>query len=255
MNLKTQHFVSFVTILFICSCKQGPAALTEIHGKQLLIGDSIKPLDSLEQFVAPYRNRVNEVLDSTLAYAPYDITKNDGKLNTTAGNLMADIVLEQIGPVFKARTGKEIDFVLLNHGGIRSIISAGNVSARTAYEIMPFENMIVVAELNGPSVREMIGFLVQANRAHPIAGMQITLSSENELQSVNIKGAPFDENRTYFVATSDYLVKGGDNMGFFRDGLKIIPTDYKLRNALIDYFKKADTLKPVVDNRFIQNDP
>lgn len=205
--------------------------------------------------MAPYRKRVNEVLDSALAYAPYDITKNDGKFNTTAGNLMADIVLQQAGPVFKARTGKDIDFVLLNHGGIRSIISAGKVSARTAYEIMPFENMIVVAELDGSAVREMISFLIQANRAHPIAGMQITITSENELQSVNINGAPFDENRTYFVATSDYLIKGGDNMGFFRDGLSIIPTDYKLRNAIIDFFKKVDTLKPVIDNRFIQIDP
>ncbi|MEX0291320.1 MAG: 5'-nucleotidase C-terminal domain-containing protein [Flavobacteriaceae bacterium] len=234
------------------SCKPDRQTLSQVRGEQLSINDSISPADSIEAFVLPYRNRVNEVLDSALAYAPYMISKTDGIYNTTAGNLLADILLQEANPIFKSRANKDIDFVVLNHGGIRSIISEGKVSARTAYEVMPFENSIVVVELSGKSVRDLVAFLIASKRAHPIAGLQIILDKDGGLQSVNIKGAPFDENRRYYVATSNYLVTGGDNMGFFKDGLSFTDTDYLIRNAMIDYFKKVDTLAPVVDDRFMK---
>ena len=252
MNLKIQQFVIIVTIIFNFSCRQQAQTLSKIQGKQLSINDSIVPADTIETFISPYRKRVNEVLDDPLAYAPYVISKSDGAYNSTAGNLMADIVLEQANPIFNARTQKEIDFVVLNHGGIRSDISAGKVSARTAFEIMPFENTIVVAELNGKSVRDLVAHLISAGRAHPIAGIQIVLTKNGRLQSVNIQGAPFNESRTYNVATSSYLVEGGDNMNFFKDGLKVTETNYLIRNAMIDYFAKVDTIAPRVDDRFMK---
>jgi hypothetical protein len=54
------------------------------------------------------------------------------------------------------------------------------------------------------------------------------------------------------VATSDYLVTGGDNMTFFTEALSKTETDYKIRNAIIDYFSKVDTLTPKVDLRYYQ---
>ena len=163
---------------------------------------------------------------------------------------MADIVLLEANPVFKSRTGKNIDFALLNHGGIRSIISKGSVSARTAYEVMPFENSIVVVELSGKSVLEMVHFLIGSKRPHPFAGMQIVLNSKDKLASLKIQGEIFDLNKNYFVATSNYLVTGGDNMQFFTKKISVTETDYLIRNAMIDYFKKVDTLKAIVDDRF-----
>jgi 2',3'-cyclic-nucleotide 2'-phosphodiesterase (5'-nucleotidase family) len=252
MHLKIQQIVVFITIGVFFSCKENPLSLAEVRGRQLPITDSLPAVDSLEAFVAPYRERVNEVLDSTLAYAPYTISKTDGVYNTTAGNLMADIVLQEANPIFRARTGREIDFVLLNHGGIRSVISPGPVSARTAYQVMPFDNTIVVAEMNGKAIRELVAFLIQADRPHPIAGIQIVMGKDNRLQEVNIQGVPFDENRNYFIATSSYLTQGGDDMIFFGNALSLTETDYYIRNALIDYFKKVDTLNPKLDDRFIK---
>jgi len=140
--------------------------------------------------------------------------------------------------------------VLLNHGGIRAIISKGNISARTAYEVMPFENTIVVVELNGKSVLEMVDFLIRSKRAHPLSGIQIVLDENDKLKSLKIQGKAFNKNQNYFVATSNYLVNGGDNMGFFKGTINSTETDYLIRNAMIDYFKKIDTLKAVIDDRF-----
>lgn len=252
MILKIKHFVIIITVLGFFSCRQEPQTLSQVKGKQLAINDAIKAIDSIDAFVTPYRNRLNEVLDSALAYSPDMISKEDGRYNTTAGNLVADIILKEAGPIFKSRTGDDIDFVVLNHGGIRSIISRGKITARTAFEVMPFENSIVVVELNGKSVRELVAFLISADRPHPIAGLQIILDKQGDLQSVNIQSEPFDEQRTYQVATSSYLVQGGDNMGFFKGGLRFTETNYLIRNAMIDYFKKVDTVAPVVDDRFMK---
>lgn len=252
MTLKNQHFVIIVTLLIFLGCKDSPTTLKNIDGQRIQINYSNPSSDSIEKIITPYRNRINQVLDSTLAYSPKVISKTDGILNTTAGNFIADIILKEVNPIFAARTGKNIDFVLLNFGGIRSVISQGNVTARTAYEVMPFENKAVIVEMDGKGVRAMVTYLIRSSQPHPIAGLQIITDKNKVLQAVNIQGKPFDENRTYFVATSDYLVNGGDKMTFFRDHISLTDSDYLIRNAMIDYFKKVDTLKAVVDDRFVQ---
>jgi 2',3'-cyclic-nucleotide 2'-phosphodiesterase (5'-nucleotidase family) len=254
IDLNIKHFVIFLTITLSFSCKQVPNTLSEIEAKQIPVDSSHVSVKEIADFITPFHNHVNATLDSTLAYAPYKITKTDGAYNTTAGNLMADIVLEQATPIFKNRAEKEVDFVLLNHGGIRSIISKGNVSARTAYEVMPFENSIIVVALAGTAVQEMITYLIKSKRAHPVAGIQIVLNADDTLHSLEIQGKPFDKDKTYYVATSDYLVSGGDNMVFFKNAKTTTDIDYKIRNAMIDYFTKVDTLAPKVDNRYYKLD-
>ncbi len=254
MSLKIKQIVIFITVLSLFSCREQSLQLSEIQGRQIPIANTITAADSIEQFVEPYRKHVNKELDAPLSYAAYDITKSDGQYNSSAGNLMADIVYERANPVFKSRTEKEIDFVVLNHGGIRSMISQGDVTARTAYEVMPFENTIVVLEMQGRAVRDLISHLIRANRPHPISGLQIVLDQKGTLASVNIQGRPYNESRIYYVATSSYLATGGDDMGFFKQGQNGIDLQYKVRNAMIDYFKETDTLKPVVDDRFVKRD-
>ncbi|MGX1929130.1 5'-nucleotidase C-terminal domain-containing protein [Flagellimonas sp. 2504JD4-2] len=250
--LKLKQFVAFVTFCLFISCQQEKGQLSKIQGKQLKIDTSLVGVDSITSYIAPFKNRINEVLDSTLAYAPETIQLDDAEHNTSMGNLMADIILEETGPLFKKQTGKDLDFVVLNRGGIRTIISKGNVSARNAYEIMPFENYIAVVELSGTAVRELISYLINATRAHPIAGIQIILNKKGELESVDIQGSPFDESRNYYIATSDYLVQGGPSIGFFDEMVDVTDTGYLVRNAIIDHFKKIDTVTASVDNRFIQ---
>lgn len=234
----------------MASCQEATTSVSQINAKQLVIDSTLIAIDSIESFVAPYRKRIDQVLDSTLAYAPEMLTKQDGRYNTSAGNLLADIILKQANPIFKSRTGKNIDFVLLNHGGIRSVVSKGNVSARTAYGVMPFENSIVVVELSGKSVLKMVDFLMSSNRAHPIGGLQIILDKNDSLKSLLIQGSVFDENKNYFIASSNYLVTGGDNMNFFKEMLGATDTEYLIRNAMIDYFMKVDTVSAKVDDRF-----
>jgi 2',3'-cyclic-nucleotide 2'-phosphodiesterase (5'-nucleotidase family) len=226
--------------------------LERIEGKRIEINDSIQGVSKIEAFIEPYREHVNKNLDSVLAYSVDTYSKSDGDLNTAIGNLMADAIIEQSNPIFKSRTGHNIDIVLVNHGGIRAILSKGNTTTRTAYEIMPFENSVVVTELKGLQVKELISYLQKAKRAHPISGLTIELDKNYDLIEAKVNGELIDDHKIYYVATNDYLYGGGDRMDFFRKSDTLHVLDYKIRNVLIDYFTKKDTINPVIDNRFIK---
>jgi 2',3'-cyclic-nucleotide 2'-phosphodiesterase (5'-nucleotidase family) len=251
MRIKIKHFVIFLFLMSIYACKETSNTLTKLEVKEIEISENLPENDSILNFIKPFKDHLNTTLDVPLAYSPKTLSKSDGHLNTPIGNLMADIVMEMSNPIFNSRTGKNIDFVLLNHGGIRAIISKGNVTTRTTYQVMPFENKIVVVEITAAKVKELLNYLANKQKAHPVSNIQIILNN-NTLKSVLIKGEPLDENKTYFVATSDYLANLGDNMFFFKDPISVTDIDYLIRNEMIDYFKKVDTIAPVIDERFIK---
>lgn len=239
-------------IIFLSSCKNDIWKLNSIEGKQISITDTLKTDAAIDSFIQPYRSHLNKNLDSVISYAVDTYSKSDGELNTAIGNLFADVIYEQTNPVFNSRTGKNIDMVLVNHGGIRAIISKGNITMRTAYEIMPFENSIVVVAMTGDKVNELVSYLLKAKRAHPISKLQIKVDADFNLIDANINGAAIDPEKTYYVATNDYLYNGGDRMTFFQPNDSLYVMDYKIRNALLDYFLKTDTINPKIDDRFIK---
>ena len=247
----TYLFILLNIFLFL-NCNQEKQHLSKIEGKKIEITDTLKVDPEIDAFVKPYRDHINKDLDSILAYSVDTYSKSDGKLNTAIGNFMADAVYSESNPIFNKRTGKDIDMVILNYGGIRSIISKGNITSRTAYQLMPFENSIVVVALKGNQIDSLTNYLKSRKRAHPISKLKLVLDQNFNILEATIKGEKIDTNRTYYVATNDYLYNNGDNMSFFKPNDSLYVLNYKVRNALIDNFKKIDTLNPIIDDRFIQ---
>ncbi len=249
MNLKN---ILLVFGLLLCVSCKAPIDVFKIEGRNININDSLQAKASLDDFIKPYRENITKDLDSVLGYSVATYSKADGDLNTAIGNLMADIIYEEADPVFFKRTGEHIDFVLMNHGGIRAIISKGPITKRTAYELMPFENSIVVSKLPGAYVKELLNYLSKSKRAHPISKLKIVLDKDDHVVESSVSQIPIDFNKTYYIATNDYLINGGDGMDFFKGSEEVIVLNYKIRNSLIDYFMKTDTINPVIDDRFIQ---
>ncbi|MBZ4044355.1 5'-nucleotidase C-terminal domain-containing protein [Flavobacterium hibisci] len=245
-------FVIFLTFLFALSCSKKNYHLDKIEGKQLPITEKNNQIPEIENFIKPYRDHINKDLDSVLAYCPETLDKSIGKWQTNIGNLIADVCLQKGTQVFKIREKKDIDLCLLNHGGIRAILPKGNVTTRTAFEIMPFENNLVVLALKGDQILEIASDIIKQKKAHPLAGMTFTISKDNTAKNIQIQGKPLDITKTYYVATNDYLANGGDSMNFFLKALQKYDLDYKLRNVLIDYFKEVDTIPIPKDIRITE---
>ena len=245
--MKQAIIILFLLFLTVENCE--PKYI--LSENKIEINKDINDDGEVIDFIKPYKKNIDKHMDSVLSYAPIDYDKKNGLLNTAIGNMMADVTLNLSNPIYKARTNKNIDFVLLNHGGIRSMISKGDITLRTAYKVMPFENSVVVCELNGEDVYELINYLTLNKKAHPISGINIVLDKNYNLMEAKINGKRIEKNKIYSVATSDYLLNGGDKMTFFSKSKKNTTLDYKIRNVLIDYFKEVDTVAFKIDNRFV----
>ncbi|KAF2331381.1 5'-nucleotidase C-terminal domain-containing protein [Flavobacterium daemonense] len=245
-------FVIFLTLFFIYSCSSKNYNLTKIEGKQLPITEKGAETPEIESFIKPYRDHINKDLDSVLAYAPETLDKSNGKWQTTIGCLLADVCVQRGNLVFKKRENKTIDLCLLNHGGIRAILPKGNVTTRTAFEIMPFENNLVVIALKGQQIEDIAAYIIKEKKPQPLSGMTFTISKDKTAKNIMIQGKPFDVNKVYYVATNDYLANGGDSMTFFAKGVEKFDLNYKLRDVLIDYFKEVDTIPAPRDIRITE---
>lgn len=232
-------FVLIITFSFLLiSCKSS-YEISKIEGKQINVANPKAENAELENFIKPYREYINKDLDSVLAFCPFTLDKSKGEWQTNIGNFMADVCLLKSNKLFFKRYEKKVDLCLLNHGGIRSIIPKGNITTRTAFEVMPFENNMIVVALTGMQIKSLVDYLIQERKPHPLSGLKLILDNSLAVKSITIQGKALDLQEIYYVATSDYLSNGGDNMTFFLKNEGIFDLDYKIRNVLIDYFKEV----------------
>jgi len=250
-NALLRYFVLILTVFSFLSCAEKKLYVSEITGKQLPVSETLSTTNSIESFIEPYRKHIDEDLNTVLAYAPENIDKK-GEWQTKIGNLQSTITLVAANKMFQIRENKEVNICLLNNGGIRSVINKGNVTTRTAFELMPFENNLVVVSLKGEQILEMIDYIIKEKKPHPLAGLTFTIDKDNKSKNILIQNQPLDEQKVYNIATNDYLYNGGDNMNFFKKGIQIYDLDYKIRNIWVDYFKEIDTIPIVTDIRIVK---
>ena len=241
--------IGFISLVLSCDNSK---KLVTTGGQNISINIALQAVKEIDDIISPYKENLDKTMNEVLSFSMDTYSKNDGDYNTAVGNLMADAVFELTSPLFKSRTGKNIDMVLLNHGGIRSNLPKGNITTKTAYSLMPFENSVVVTALKGSVILEMTNYLKSFKKAHPISGLELVLNADNSYRKILVGGKSVDSEKTYYVATNDYLYKGGDRMDFFKKSDTLYDLNYKIRNVLLDYFSKNDTLSPTIDQRFIK---
>jgi 2',3'-cyclic-nucleotide 2'-phosphodiesterase (5'-nucleotidase family) len=256
VNLKKYNdvlklFVIFLTLFLVISCSTQSYTVTKTEGKRIPITEKENQNTTIETFIKPYREHINNDLNKILAYNPETLDKSSGEWQTNIGNFISDVTLKEGNKVFNKRENKNIDICLLNNGGIRSILPKGNITSRTAFEIMPFENSLVVIALKGEEIYEIADFIISDKKPHPLSGLIFTIDKNKQAKNILIQGKPVEKETIYYVGTNDYLANGGDNMLFFKKGIQKFDLDYKLRNILIDYFTEVDTIAVKKDLRII----
>ena len=249
MMNKIVLMIGFLSLVLSCDNSK---KLVTTGVQNISINKEIEAVKEIEDIIAPYKVNLDKTMNKVLSFSVDTYSKNNGDYNTAVGNMMADAVFELTSPLFRNRTGKNIDMVLLNHGGIRANLPKGNITTKTAYSLMPFENSVVVTALKGSVILEMTNYLKSFKKAHPISGLELVLNADNSYRKILVGGKSVESEKTYYVATNDYLYKGGDRMDFFKKSDTLYDLNYKIRNVLLDYFSKNDTLSPTIDQRFIK---
>ena len=252
MSFMKKIWILFFFSFLLIACKNNSHEVSKINAKQLKIGNEVKQDSSIIQLFTPYKKKMTKEITKSLSFSTKILERTDGNLQSTLGNLVADLSYEKANELFKNKTGKTVDFSMSNYGGIRAAIMKGDVTVSNAFELMPFDNTIVVVELNYDKIKALFNYFVAKKRAHPLS-KNIQLTIENDSYNVLINGKPIKKDRTYFVATSNYLQKGGDGMIFFSEPESLFDSNFLIRDAIVDYFESKDTLRANLDNRVIIN--
>lgn len=121
------------------------------------------------------------------------------------------------------RTGKPIDFAVVNTGGVRADLKKGDITRGNLFSAFPFDNYLSVVTLRGKEVKELFDIIALRGGEGVSREVKLTIS-DSKVKSLTIGGKPVDENRLYTVATLDYVANGGDKMAPFTRAEK--RTDY-----------------------------
>jgi 2',3'-cyclic-nucleotide 2'-phosphodiesterase (5'-nucleotidase family) len=115
------------------------------------------------------------------------------------------------------------------------------------YEVMPFENNVVVVKLSGMAMDSLFRHVLKRG-GDPISGLKLEV--DEKLNYTAILGERrFDSRRDYWVATSDYLALGGDGFAMFNRPLDIMYTGISVRRALIIGIQQETAKLGVVQKR------
>jgi len=199
--------------------------------------------------IIPYQEKLNKIMSEVLVQSHTAMEK--GKPESKLGNFVADVCFNVANKHYKLETGEEIDFCILNNGGLRNSLPAGEIIRKNVFELMPFENELIVLTVSGSTVSKILNHIT-ASGGVPVSNLRMKINGAS-FSEVFIGGKSFDSTAVYKLVTSDYLANGGDAMSMLKDTLQSEPIRIKVRDALIDYMlatkNRRDTLKSELDGR------
>lgn len=181
--------------------------------------------------IKPYKMKLEADMNAVLALNESAMFKSNPE--GALGNFVADLTLKKTNDYCKEGSIEPAQLCLLNNGGLRTSLPEGDITKRRVFELMPFENELVILTLSGPKTLELFKYLGRIN-GMPLAGATMTISHKKP-EDVMIGGVALDTTRQYRVVTSDYLAYGGDKMRFFKDPLNFELLHHKLRDAIIEF--------------------
>ncbi|MBI5509319.1 MAG: bifunctional metallophosphatase/5'-nucleotidase [Deltaproteobacteria bacterium] len=210
-------------------CGPRPHAARVVPAK--FLGTEIHPQAEVEAALAPYRAQVHDLAAKPIGVRlPRPLTREgDGP---SLGDLVARAMAESAA----------VPLAVQNRGGVRDDLKAGELTFGDAFQVLPFENRLVVYDLTGEEVRELVELLVERRDGLPpfVAGLAVR-GSPAEPQVTLADGAPLEDLRTYRLVTNDYLGMGGEGAGRIfnkadKDGRRLL--DQSVLDAFIDYLTR-----------------
>ena len=175
-----------------------------------------------------YSGSVKYKMEEVLGYCPDAIRK--GGPESPLYNVTGDAL------VWMAKEYMDVnaDVGIYNSGGLRAEISAGNLTIGDVYAVYPFDNVLSILTMEGKDLKKLFEY-VASNGGLPInSGVKLVISNR-AVKSVTLNGKAIDDNKTYTIATIDYLVELG-RYGF-ENALSRSDSPQIVRDYFVEYFR------------------
>ena len=229
--MKFRNYTIYIVGLLLVACS--PTYTLQSYNDEV-IGIQAGVDSTILAIITPYQVKIEDQMNEVLTYTKNDLEK--GKPQSTIGNFVTDLCLNYA----------DAHICVMNNGGLRTTISKGEITRGKLYELMPFENELVVLELNKDDYIGLLNY-IGSRGGEPFSGITIAINKDGKILS-NSWPVNFEKGEKVRVLTSDYLANGGDEMSFFHEKEQQ-KVGIKLRDAIIDYCSKTDTIDVQLDNR------
>lgn len=243
---KTFIFICIVAAM-LCSCTSQPRRIT-IDSEQMIAVDSsmdnIRDTD-YEAALADIQARLNKELNVKIGYAPQSLTVHQPECEML--NWACDALYDMAVQVYDG----QVDFAVVNIGGMRCDWQAGDITRRHIYELMPFDNMLVILTLTGQDIIDLCNIF--AEQGGQGVSRQLRMEMKNKkARNITLNGKNILPEAYYYVATSDYLSGGADHFTPLARFVERMDTNCKIRDLYLKYAEQQQTIAAAVDGRMKQ---
>ncbi len=142
---------------------------------------SIPPAPDVAREVAKWESKVSKLVDVPIGEATARLERNNPVLRKMIERAMA----EQSGA----------DIAWINPGNVRDTMSEGRILARTVWNILPFDNYILLGKFKGselpPSITKR--YPVEPDRAYTVATTDFTVANQSDKDQLNASGMRFPQ--------------------------------------------------------------
>lgn len=237
--MKHRYFILLILFISLVSC-QRQWYVAEADVEYIRFNKyAAEPDPEIEAMINPYKSQIDGEMNEVIGYVEHDLTKRLPE--STLGNFIADLLKIETEREFNM----EIDFAAQNHGGIRiPSIPKGPLKKNKIYEVMPFDNTLVVIEAKGSIVKQLFD-RIAAKGGWPISKEVSFMISDSKAMDIEITGKPLDMNKTYRFSLPDYIANGGDECGFLKNE-KRFDNGYFVRDAIIFHIEEMNRRKEKV---------
>ncbi len=206
------------------------------------IKDVILKDSATEKFYADLQKELEPITKEVIGQATEAFTHNRGDKGgvTLLGRWACEVMAE--------KTGAQI--AIQNGGGLRRTLEKGDITMGDMYEIMPFDNYLVVMDLPGEDIKKAIDHgLINPNVTDgAFSGLIVEYDSskefENRITKITLSdGTPLDMKKTYRVVVNDFMFTGGDNYNF-KNATNVDETYVPVRDVFVETIKKAKQITP-----------
>lgn len=225
--------ITLATVALVVSCARKPAQVSSIETEVIVVDSTFDAIQDSAYLASlqPLRDSMDKMLNEVIGHVPEDMSAYQPE--SPLLNWAADALLFPV----RMQHPDKADFSVVNVGGLRCSWPAGDLTVRSIFELMPFENEVVILTLSGDNVL-LLADQMAAQGGQGVSGMTYVIDpNAKKALDVCVQGKPVQADKDYFVVTSDYLSGGADGMDALAKFKNREYTGIKIRSQYISYVK------------------
>jgi len=195
--------------------------------------------------MAKYKSAVDSVMAPVLGKSIVGMSA--GRPESTLSNWAADVMVE----FSDFLDGKRADLGLVNVGGLRNNMPKGTVRRGDIILISPFDNRLAIVQLKGSDLMGLFNDIAAVGGEGVSHEVRLVITSDGKLEEAKVKGEAIDSERTYRIATLDYLCEGNDKMYSLKKAQKVDVSNLFTRDCMMQSIQRHKTITSAIEGRIV----